>query len=561
MFKRLCFLVIIGLISGALQAQNLEGINKQKPIAVSGGITARGTFYDADGIPNNRQPFSYIFTGSSTISIYNSLIIPLSFTYSEQDRSFRQPFNQYGMSPYYKWITIHAGYRNINYSQFTLAGHTFLGAGIELRPGIFRLGFIYGRFNRATVADTSSKSFQPFSYSNRGMAAKIGVGKGTNFFDISMFKGKDDSASVHPEAEYKGTVTPAENIVIGMNGQIKFLKNFTFSLEAATSLYTRNLMNTASLSDNANKGITKILGNLINTNSTTERYSAIQTSLAFRQKFFSARLQYRRIDPDYKSMGAYFFNSDLENITFTPSANMWKNKIRLAGSIGFQHDNLKKQKQTTSNRIICSANLSTDFNDHFGIDFAYSNYSNTQLRKTIILGNSFRIAQVSENFSFTPRYIIAGEKYVHSVVFSANYNLFSSVDKSIDNLSDTRSNNYFFNYQLTLVPKNLTGTINFNYTDVKSDEFKEGNYGITLGANKVMNNSKLTIGWLGSFLKGLHGQSTGLILNQNVTMNYNISKHHGFGATISYINNKSKQTELAPSYSEWKADVNYRFVF
>ncbi len=561
MFKRLCFLVVMGLITGALQAQNLEGINKQKPVTISGGITARGTFYDANGIPNNRQPFSYIFTGSSTISIYNSLIIPLSFTYSEQDRLFRQPFNQYGMSPYYKWITIHAGYRNVNYSQFTLAGHTFLGAGIELRPGIFRLGFIYGRFNRATVADTSSKSFQPYSYSNRGMAVKIGVAKGTNFLDISMFKGKDDSASVHPAAEYKGMVTPAENIVIGMNGQIKFLKNFTFSLEAATSLYTRNLMNTTSMNDSANKGITKVLGSLINTNSSTERYSAIQTSLAFRQKFFSARLQYRRIDPDYKSMGAYFFNSDLENITFAPSANMWKNKIRLAGSIGFQHDNLKKQKQTTSNRIIGSAALSTDFNDHFGIDFAYSNYSNTQLRKTIILGNSFRIAQASENFSFTPRYIRAGEKYVHSVVLSANYNLFSSVDKSIDNLSDTKSNNYFLNYQLTLVPKNLTGIINFNYTDVKSAAFEEGNYGITMGVNKVMNNSKLTLGWLGSFLKGLHGQSTGLILNQNVNMNYNISKHHGLGAAISYINNKSQQTELAPSYSSWKADVNYRFVF
>ena len=85
------------------------------------------------------------------------------------------------MSPYYKWITIHAGYRNINYSQFTLAGHTFLGAGVELHPGIFRFGFISGRFNRAIKADTSLKSFQPYTYSNRGIAAKIGLGKGVNF--------------------------------------------------------------------------------------------------------------------------------------------------------------------------------------------------------------------------------------------------------------------------------------------------------------------------------------------------------------------------------------------
>ena len=561
MVKLILILILLCIISNTLQSQNLEGLSNQKPVLLSGGLTARTIFYDANGIPNRRQPFSYIFTGSPTISIFNSFTIPLSFTYSEQDRSFRQPFNQFGMSPYYKWITILAGYRNINYSQFTLAGHTILGAGIELHPGIFRFGFITGRFNRATPVDTSSKSFQPFTYSNHGTAAKIGIGKGVDFFEVSMLKAKDDINSVHPPVDYIGIVTPGENIVVGINGQIKFLKNFTFVLEAATSLYTRNLENSTPLSDSTNKGITKILGNFISTNSTTERYNAIQTSLLYHEKIFSAKLQYRRVDPDYKTMGAYFFNNDIENITFAPSLNQLKNKFRFGGSIGFQHDNLLKQKQTTSSRVIGSANLSAELNEHFGIDFSYSNYSNTQLRKTILLGNTFRIAQVSENYSFTPRYILASEKFVHSVIFSANYNIFSSVDKTIDNLSDTKSNNYFLNYQVTVVPRNLTYTFNLNYTDVKSASYEDGNYGVTLGVNKVLKNSKLTAGWQGSFLKGLHGKSTGLILNQNVTVNYRINKHHSFGTTLSFINNRSQQTVVTPSYSEWQADLNYRYVF
>src|SRR5664279_1859181 len=311
MVKLILILILFYIISNTLQSQNLEGLSSQKPVLLSGGLTARTIFYDANGIPNRRQPFSYIFTGSPTISIFNSFTIPISFTYSEQDRSFRQPFNQFGMSPYYKWITIHAGYRNINYSQFTLAGHTILGAGIELRQGIFRFGFITGRFNRATPVDTSSKSFQPFTYSNHGSAGKIGIGKGPDFFEVSMLKAKDDSSSVHPRPEFMGAVTPAENIVIGINGQLKFLKDFTFAIEAATSLYTRNLSNNTALNDSANKGVTKILGRFISTNSTTERYNAIQTSLGFHQKIFSAKLQYRRVDPDYKTMGAYFFNSCL----------------------------------------------------------------------------------------------------------------------------------------------------------------------------------------------------------------------------------------------------------
>ncbi|HEY4789268.1 MAG TPA: hypothetical protein VIH57_24630, partial [Bacteroidales bacterium] len=144
MLKISCTILIFCFFGAMLHAQNLEGIGKQKPVTLSGGITARAIFYGATGISDQRQPFSYLITGSPTISIYNSFTIPITFTFSEQERSVRQPFNQFGMSPYYKWITIHAGYRNINYSQFTLAGHTFLGGGVELTPGIFHFGFIYG---------------------------------------------------------------------------------------------------------------------------------------------------------------------------------------------------------------------------------------------------------------------------------------------------------------------------------------------------------------------------------------------------------------------------------
>ena len=561
MFNRLILWILLGFISGSLNAQNLEGVSSQPPITLSGGISATVLFYGANGIADRRQPFSYIFTGTPTISIYNSFTIPLYFTYSEQDRSFRQPFNQFGMSPYYKWITIHAGYRNLNYSQFTLAGHTILGAGAELRPGIFRLGFMSGRFNKAVAADTSSKSFQPYTYSTHGFAAKVGIGKGANFIDFSMVKAKDDSSSVHPENQNKGLITPAENIVIGFNGQVKFAKAFTFSLETASSLYTRNIMDSAALSNNSNTGLTKVLGGFITTNRTTERYNALQAAISFQQKIFSMRLQYRRVDPNFKSMGAYFFNSDIENITFAPTINLLKNKIRFGGSIGYQHDNLNKQKQTTSERIIGSANMTANVDEHFGVDLNYSNYSNTQIRKTILLGDSFRIAQVSRNLTITPRYIQATANYVQSIVLCINYNVFSSVDKQIDNLSDTKSNNYFLNYQITIVPKNISYSVNLNYTDVKSASFEEGNYGLTLGINKILFESKLSIGWLGSFLNGLHGASTGLILNQNVNVNYRINKHHSFGLAMNYINNKSQQTVLEPSYSEWRIDVNYRFIF
>jgi len=555
------FLFICFLCTSRLNAQNLENISSQKPVTLSGGIVARGIFYNATGINNQRQPFSYIITGSPTISIYNSFTIPITFTFSEQERSVRQPFNQFGMSPYYKWITIHAGYRNINYSQFTLAGHTFLGGGVDLTPGIFRFGFIYGRFNRATAVDTISKALQPLTYTNKGYAVKLGLGKGGNFFDISILKAKDDSTSIQPAPELKGNVTPAENLVVGINGQIKFLKHFTFSLEAATSLYTKNLSNSASLPDSAKNFSTKLLGNFLTTNSTTEHYNAVQAGLAYQIPVFGLKLQYHRIDPNYKSMGAYFFNSDLENITIAPSFILLKKKLRISGSIGFQHDNLDHQKQSTSTRTIGSANVSAEFNEHFGMDFNYSNYSNSQQMKTILLKDTFRIAQVSQNFSLTPRYIIVNEHYIHSIVLSANYNLFTSLDNSTSNQDETKSKNVLLNYQVTIVATNLTFSSGLNYTDVKATGFEQGNYGITLGVNKTTKGGKIVLGWNGSFLQGINSGSGGLILNQTVNASYRINKHHSFGTNINYINNKSQQTVVTPSFSEWRIDVNYRYSF
>jgi len=539
----------------------MEGIGKQKPVTLTGGMMAQIIFYNANGISGDRQPISYIFTGSPTIDLYNTVTIPFIFTYSEQERLLRQPFNQFGISPKYKWITLHVGYQNLNYSQFTLAGHTILGAGVDLTPGIFRFGFIYGRFNRASGVDTSSKAFQPYTYANYGYAIKMGLGKGSNFFELSFLKAKDDSTSVRPDSAFRGLVTPAENVTIGMNGQIKFLKFFTFSLEAATSLYTSNLGNKGPLADSANNALVKLMGHLIATNSSTEHFNAIQTGFGFQQNQFGLKLQYHRIDPDYKSMGAYFFNSDLENITLAPSLNVLKNKFRLNGSIGFQHDNLNHQNQSTSQRIIGSANVSADLNSHLGFDFSFSDYSNNQQMKTILLKDTFRIAQVSENMSFTPRYILANEKYVQSVILSLNYNLFTTLDNSTNNQEQTKTWNVLLNYQITVVATNLTLNAGLNYTDVLGDGFEEGNEGITLGVNKILKKGKLSVGWNGSFLYGINSISGGLILNQSLNVNYKISKQHSFGANVNYINNKSQQTVYSPTYSELTVTLNYRYSF
>src|SRR5579872_5378174 len=175
-YTKLLLLSTIGFLGLLIHAQAQDlGTASQHPFTMAGSMQLRGIYYNASGISGRRDPYSYIFSGNLNPTIY-SISMPLNFTVSQQENSLSQPFHQFGISPHYKWITVHLGYRSISFSPYTLAGYTMLGAGFELHPGKFRAGFMYGRLNRATALDTSTQSLVPVSFTRKAFAARIGYG-------------------------------------------------------------------------------------------------------------------------------------------------------------------------------------------------------------------------------------------------------------------------------------------------------------------------------------------------------------------------------------------------
>jgi hypothetical protein len=549
-----------------IQAQDLSTLGQQKPVTIHGGLSVRSIFYAANGIEARRKPFSYVVTGAPVLSLYG-WSIPVSFVFSEQERNFRQPFNQFGMSPTYKWITLHAGYRNLNFSPYTLAGHTILGGGVELKPGIFRFGFMYGRLNRATVVDTTSGSLEPFSYTRMGYAVKLGVGNQKASIDFSMVKAKDDSTSISgvPDLRSRQRVTPAENAVFGLTARVTFLKQFYWEADGGLSLYTRNIGSAIRL-DTANllPGILEnTLGKFLKINGSTEFYSAYQTSVGYRGKVFSLRLQYRRVDPGYQSMGAYFFNNDVENVTITPSVVLWKQRLRLSGSLGFQRDNLQNQKQATSRRVIGAANVSADFTDQFGVDFNFTNFSTNQRARTILIADSFLLAQTTHNLSITPRYIITRPTVNH--VFLLSYSRMTLTDQNGTTAKDNniQSNNIFFNYQLTFQEKGLSFSINLNSAQVKLSSGNNGNEGLTLGITKRLLDNKLSLGLTSSLLRGTQGSGNSTIQNHGIRADLQASKKHRFNALMNFISNSPTglSDRYNTRYTEFRGELGYNFSF
>lgn len=553
------------IFANQVYSQDLENLQTKDPIKVSGGLNVRTIFYNANGIENRRRPFSYIISGGPTISLYD-IQIPISFVFSEQERSFRQPFNQIGMSPTYKWITVHAGYRNITFSPYTMAGHTILGAGVELNPGKFRFGFLHGRLNRATAVDTTSGSLEPFSFTRRGYALKAGIGDDSKFLDFTMVKAKDDSTSASGELPFHRPVTPAENLALGLGSRLTFLKKFYWEGEGAISIYTQNINSSIRL-DSAEilpQRYQNALNSFMTINGSTEFYSAFHTSLGYRGKGYSLRLQYRRVDPRYQSMGAYFFNNDVENITITPTATLLKNKIRFNGSLGFQRDNLQNQKQATANRVIGAANISADLNEKLGMDLNFTNFTNSQRSRTILLADSFLIAQTTRNLSITPRYIHTTPTANHVVIFSFNRMELMDQNARTSENNNIESNHIFLNYQLSLNEKNTSFNLNLNSTKINLANGLNSNEGITVGIQKRILDKKLMLGWNSSLLRSVQLDRQFTILNNGIRGDLQAHKMHRVNFLFNHIGNIPQKSELESSqkgFTELRGEIGYNFIF
>jgi hypothetical protein len=561
-------ILLYSLLALALhsRAQQVGSLLKAQPVTFSGNVSATAIFYDAKGIPNRYLPFNYVIAGNPTLAIYG-MQIPFAFVVGKQQSSFTQSFNQFGMSPTYKWITVHAGYRSLAFSPYTLAGHTVLGGGIELNPGKFRFAFLYGQFNKATAQDTAqSLYFSTFTYKRTGMSVRIGYGTEDNHFDLIGLKAKDDASSIKISkglADSSG-ITPAENTVAGYALVLSFWKKrITFESNGALSLYTSDL-NAPKIVDSSYDKTVKDLSGIATVRTSSEADGAIDAAIKYKTRNFSVRLQYRHVDPGYQSMGAYFLNNDLENYTVAPAFSAWKRRIRFSGSLGFQRDDLAKTKRAQSHKWIGSANLSADFTERLGLDLNYSNYSVNSTVKTIRFADSLRVVESSSQFSFTPRYTIPGASFSHTIFFSGNLSKAKELNPGREDSlnSDITTNNYFLNYQLNFVAAAASVFISLNHTKLSSAVLTDGNDGITLGGSKGWLKNKLNLSANAGYLISKRDEEKGRVLNGNFQCRWAIYGRHALHAGLLYTNSRPDHPNpVYPAYTETRGEIGYGFSF
>ncbi len=549
----------LSLLAAPLKAQNLEELGHAPALKVHGTISAGLASYSVDGRTASREPNSWVLRGNPTLELYG-WTVPLNFTLSEQNRDFRQPLNRFGASPYYRWATLHVGYRSLSWSRFTLAGHSILGGGFELAPGGLQVGFISGRLRRAIEPDSTATAgvVQPV-YKRNGYAMRIGASNEKDSASLVVLHGKDDenSLDITPSAV---NALPEENLAVSLVTKALLTPRLSFSFEWAQSAYTDN---TNSPLDGSYQGpLLKAFGFLMDHRESTTESNAIDAALHWKDQWGGAKLRFERIDPKYRSMGAYYFNNDLQKITIEPTVIAFKRKLRGSASLGLQRDNLSDNKDLQTNRVIGSTRLDWTPLPQYSAGVSYSNYSIDQKAgRSQIDSTSTKIAQATNNIGVTQTLSLVRDRAAHNL--SLVWSLQDMQDKTKNGLVDQSYTSSQLNaaYVFTWIPWNLSLTGGFNRSVYDLSTSKTKVAGPLVGANLALMQHKLTLGAsLAMSTTSVDGTDT----DDTNTFQLNASLREGKRQRVTarfYVHDNTAKSSGATSYTERRGEVSYAVSF
>jgi len=567
--QRFKFNIIALFVSslGFAQNFNVQEVAKAKLINVSGGVSANSIFYSGNAA---REPFSYFLNGNINFNIAGLYNIPLSFSYTNQKFGYDKPvlMNRLSIHPSYKWITAHIGDVSMTFSPYTLSGHQFSGFGVDLTPqGKFKVSAMYGRLLKSSEYNNAYPDLLP-TYKRFGYGFKTNYALENVTFGLIFFKAKDEINSISNPVPVELGVAPKENAAVSFETNFKLFQKLQVFTEFANSSITED---TRTIDGTKAKGVAALF---LSPNNTTASYNAFKGQLVYPAGKGTLGLGYERIDPNYRTLGGYYFNNDLENITVNATQNLYKDKVSVSVNLGLQKDNLDKQKESQMKRLVSALTIDYRATEKLNFNLNYSNFqSYTNSRNQFDYINqvsdydyldTLNFRQVNQNASLAINYLLKNDKRIKKSI-NANFSMQDAVNQQQGQTIAGGASTYYnsgLSYSVGYPEKDLNINAAINNTYGKTDGGKSFIIGPTIGATKLFFDKKFTTSASTSYNTSYNnGDKQNDIINFRVNGSYIYLQKHNFNmGIISLFSNSSSGTSTQKN-NDLTGTLTYTYSF
>ncbi len=532
-------------LAQSVDLHNLKSyIKKESIFDYTSALTAT-SIYTGNAGPN-QQPLTWMLGLNTNVSLFKLINVPLSFSYTNLGGSYKLPQtpNKFAFSPSYKWVSTNIGVVNVSWSPYSLNGHQFIGANVDVTPtgSPLSVSALYGRFAKALDFDSTNQAFAGASYRRMGGGIKVNYAKDKYNLGVSIFTAKDDPLSIHlfPKTEIP---KPGQNLVMTYVLGVKLFKGLTFNGEVANNFLTTNLRD----SSDGDKSQYKLVGNVFNIRNSTVMTKAGKAALTYNLSKPQATIgiQYERIDPNYLTFGSYFMTNDMENYTVNLSQALFNNKVTLMLNGGRQRDDLNNTKGAKNSRNIGSITVGVVPNTRLNLNLAYSNFTSFMFIKPVEQlyspnpiyqpSDTSNFKQVTENANFGLNYMLKDNELLNrSLMTTFSYqNANNSVGDVVQAEGISKIYTSVASYNQVWKKRDLNGSLTYTHNLSSMISGKTITQGLTLSVNKTLN-KVIRLGYGLSYVQlQLQNKPNSTIINNRLSAAYTKKK---FSAQLSIIN-------------------------
>ena len=574
------FLLLIGVSSIAYSQdidnslKKLSDIGKLKPVKITGGLNFGSAFYNMQGMPSRRPPFTWNANANLNFKIFETVDLNFSLNYNSGGQLdvanpnfseiIKGMIRKTGISPKYKAVTLHIGERSLNFSQNTYAGIPFYGLGIEVKPtkSLVNFAAFEGLLQRRIMPDSliSKNTIVP-AYERSAWGAKVNFQKSGQNFSLIGFHAADNVASLGNLSPVYN-VKPEENLVLGIETKNKITKRIDVQLEYVASAFTPDLRAPArdgvvdfSYFNNMGRMFTPLLSTRYN--------KALKTGINYKADIFTFGGEYKRVDPTFVTLGSTSAKNDFEAFTFNNTLNLFKSKLTLASNIGTERNNLENLQALSMHRFIWSVNANYNATKQLMFSGTYSNFNHSTAPSLINFVDTIKLMQINENSNLMAVYNW-GSNTKQTLMLNASFQKTQDVQE-YDLYRSTvinTVNNYVLNYNMNFVATKMSVATSVIYTDVISPDMKTTSLGPSLTLTKKMLNNAMNInGSFGYFTnKGSGSNETSNTINSKLGLKYNLLKKHSLKLDATMVKRINK-TNSAKSFTEYQVKIAYSYTF